>query len=115
MPAQDLITGKLLDRPSDALSSELDEKCDQCGTSLINRCLFCGAPVCCPKCCEEDRQLQNQLINFRKTAAERDRLRQANAELLAACEDALGHLKHIYSKGDPLIVKLCAAIAKAKS
>jgi hypothetical protein len=30
--------------------------CDQCGTELIDQCLWCGAPVCCPKCCEETRK-----------------------------------------------------------
>lgn len=50
---QDPITGKLLDRPSDLLSSALKETCEECGTNLISRCLRCGAPVCCPKCCEE--------------------------------------------------------------
>jgi hypothetical protein len=24
-------------------------------TELIYDCVFCGAPVCCPKCCSEDR------------------------------------------------------------
>ena len=27
--------------------------CDECGTELIDRCWRCGAPVCCPKCCDE--------------------------------------------------------------
>ena len=27
------------------------ERCDDCGTELIDSCLICGAPVCCPKCC----------------------------------------------------------------
>lgn len=45
-------TGKLIDKPSDALPSESTERCDECGARLINRCLRCGAPVCCPRCCE---------------------------------------------------------------
>jgi hypothetical protein len=32
---------------------ETREKCDECGTNLIDRCMRCGAPVCCPKCCAE--------------------------------------------------------------
>lgn len=27
------------------------DKCDHCGTQLIDMCYKCGAPVCCPKCC----------------------------------------------------------------
>ena len=31
------------------------EKCAECGTVLnIHGCLNCGAPVCCPKCCNQD-------------------------------------------------------------
>lgn len=46
-------TGKLVDKPSDLMTSEGVSKCDECGTRLINRCFRCGAPVCCPKCCKE--------------------------------------------------------------
>lgn len=28
-------------------------KCDACGTSTIDNCGQCGAPQCCPKCCDE--------------------------------------------------------------
>lgn len=28
-------------------------KCEHCGTELIDDCLSCGAPQCCPACCEE--------------------------------------------------------------
>lgn len=42
-----------IDKPSDALPSLTTEECDECGTYLINRCIRCGAPVCCPKCCQE--------------------------------------------------------------
>lgn len=28
--------------------------CDLCGTQVINNCCICGAPVCCPKCCNQD-------------------------------------------------------------
>jgi hypothetical protein len=27
--------------------------CDDCGTECVNNCLQCGAPQCCPKCCDE--------------------------------------------------------------
>lgn len=30
--------------------------CDECGTELIDECLRCGAPQCCPKCCAETTQ-----------------------------------------------------------
>ena len=29
--------------------------CDVCGTECIDRCPCCGAPQCCPRCCEETR------------------------------------------------------------
>lgn len=29
------------------------DQCDVCSTALIDDCPRCGAPVCCPKCCEE--------------------------------------------------------------
>lgn len=35
------------------------EKCGVCGTDLLLRgCEMCGAPVCCPKCCDEAAQEQ---------------------------------------------------------
>src|SRR5882762_465745 len=27
--------------------------CEHCGTAIIDNCLRCGAPQCCPKCCAE--------------------------------------------------------------
>ncbi len=30
-------------------------RCDICGTKCITNCLLCGAPNCCPKCCEDQR------------------------------------------------------------
>lgn len=45
-------TGKPVDKISDLLPKENGEKCEECGTPLINNCLTCGAPICCPKCCE---------------------------------------------------------------
>ena len=38
------------------LNAEKDKKasvCDVCGTALIDNCLICGAPQCCPKCCKK--------------------------------------------------------------
>ena len=32
----------------------LSDKCETCGTELITNCLVCGAPLCCPKCCDKD-------------------------------------------------------------
>ena len=42
------ITGKPFPENLDSIEHE---KCDFCGTELISNCLICGAPVCCPKCC----------------------------------------------------------------
>lgn len=52
--AYDRFTAKQIDSPLDNLPKQLDEDCDHCGTKLIVRCLRCGAPICCPKCCDED-------------------------------------------------------------
>ena len=50
------------------------EKCAECGTVLnIHGCLNCGAPVCCPKCCDDDRKaaytkrLEDELADARET------------------------------------------------
>ena len=32
------------------------ERCDYCKHSLIDNCMVCGAPVCCPRCCKEDNK-----------------------------------------------------------
>lgn len=29
--------------------------CETCGHETIDRCPRCGAPQCCPRCCEEAR------------------------------------------------------------
>ena len=53
----DKFTGKPFDKLSDRLPKQTDEKCEHGhDTYLITNCLFCGAPVCCPDCCEESRQ-----------------------------------------------------------
>ena len=40
--------------PEGEYQKELSEKCEVCGTNLVTRCLHCGAPVCCPKCCNDN-------------------------------------------------------------
>lgn len=46
-------TGK--PRPAEFMR-RLDEICDEhADTRLVCDCPFCGAPVCCPKCCDEAR------------------------------------------------------------
>lgn len=49
-------TGKPINKPSDSLPEFNGELCDECGSALIDRCLRCGAPVCCPVCCEREAQ-----------------------------------------------------------
>ena len=39
-------------------------KCEYCGTTIIQDCPICGAPNCCPKCCEETTK---ELFESRKT------------------------------------------------
>lgn len=49
----DPYTGKPVDRVVDLLPSGTGERCDHCGAEIINHCLRCGAPQCCPRCCAE--------------------------------------------------------------
>ena len=39
-------------------------KCEYCGTTIIDDCWRCGAPQCCPKCCGETTK---ELLESRKT------------------------------------------------
>ena len=50
----DMWTGRPLDKPSDNLPKTTREKCEACGHPIVDRCYYCGAPQCCPKCCERD-------------------------------------------------------------
>jgi hypothetical protein len=50
---RDRFTGKLVDHPSDLLPEFNGNKCEFCGSECIDRCLLCGAPQCCPRCCVE--------------------------------------------------------------
>ena len=38
--------------------------CDHCGAELVRDCMICGAPNCCPRCCQETTReiLQSQKI-----------------------------------------------------
>ena len=60
MSTIDKWTGKPVDKASDLLPSSNGEFCDTCKTELIDRCLYCGAPVCCPKCCKDIREKEMQ-------------------------------------------------------
>ena len=62
----DKFTGKQVDKISDLLPEDNGQFCD-CGTELINRCYICGAPICCPACCEQT-QIANSGINKYKSA-----------------------------------------------
>jgi len=44
--------------------------CDKCGTKLIEDCLRCGSPNCCPKCCKEAQQEIN--VNERNIMPKED-------------------------------------------
>lgn len=59
--AVDRFTGKLIDSPLDNMPTLNGGICEICGTLIIDRCLVCGAPQCCPKCCAEaTEELKNQ-------------------------------------------------------
>ena len=49
----DKFTGKPFDKLSDRLSQLNGLKCDSCNSELIDNCLTCGAPICCPTCCKK--------------------------------------------------------------
>ncbi len=37
------------------------ERCETCGTEIIDNCLRCGAPRCCPHCCYiSELQVKNE-------------------------------------------------------
>lgn len=55
----DKFTGNAVDKPSDLLPHVNGDFCDECGSELIDHCIICGAPVCCPKCCR-NRDEQDQ-------------------------------------------------------
>lgn len=48
-----IIDDHLSERDEDDAAPEGSQKCDECGTGLVDKCLRCGAPQCCPKCCRE--------------------------------------------------------------
>lgn len=50
---RDPYTGRPIDHLTDLLSSATGKRCEDCGTEIIDRCLRCGAPQCCPRCCVE--------------------------------------------------------------
>jgi hypothetical protein len=58
----DKITGKAVDKPSDLLPKTSVDKCDIHGCSLTVRCLSCGAPLCCPMCCDEMENLHKNRL-----------------------------------------------------
>lgn len=50
--------------------------CDVCGTECVDRCFKCGAPQCCPKCCDEALSQRFDELDRLETAElekERDR------------------------------------------
>jgi len=50
-----IFLGPPLDNPSDYLPDYIDENCEDCRAILISRCWECGAPICCPQCCDADK------------------------------------------------------------
>ena len=54
-------TGREIDRTTESLPSSNGMFCETCGTECVDRCLICGAPQCCPRCCwETTAALENQ-------------------------------------------------------
>lgn len=73
MPYHDRFTGKPFDVPSDRLPHQIAEKCQTHDVHLINHCIMCGAPVCCPKCCRESMA---ELEEHKLTSSVRDATHQ---------------------------------------
>lgn len=46
-------TGLLSQLATSRSRSRSRSLCEDCGTKIIDRCPKCGAPQCCPKCCDE--------------------------------------------------------------
>ena len=60
------------------------EVCEHCGTELMDQCLRCGAPVCCPRCCSESAaadRIEELVMDKKDAYAE---IRRIQAELDAA-------------------------------
>jgi hypothetical protein len=70
----DKFTGKPIDKLSDRLPRLNGGKCELCGTPTIDCCPVCGAPQCCPKCCEES-MLEYKKFNeeYNKTIIKQER------------------------------------------
>lgn len=59
-------------------------RCDQCGSNIINDCPTCGAPQCCPQCCNIDEQ-QREIAQLKKCLFQA----QEAAKTLLSDRDAL--------------------------
>lgn len=70
--------------------------CDTCSTQLIDQCCRCGAPQCCPLCCQrstfeeieaaKDKRIASLEQDAARYKRERDGLRASIAEALTALD-----------------------------
>ena len=74
----------------------MSERCDDCGTELIDKCAVCGAPICCPLCCArseitrlcaEVERLTKELIVARGAVAMLDQMDDEGQAELAKMRD----------------------------
>jgi len=85
------------------------DRCEHCGTKLnLDGCLLCGAPVCCPHCC--------QITSFEM---EIEKLEQQNKELVEALENYINAKSRPHGIKNPNEIErtwfeLLNAIKKAK-
>jgi hypothetical protein len=72
----------------EARIAELErERCEHCGATLnVSGCQRCGAPVCCPQCC----QIQSLTERVRKVERERDDALQVHVDRRYRCPDCNG-------------------------
>lgn len=54
--------------------------CEHCGTKIIDNCPVCGAPQCCPKCCDETTKELLQPATPERNDMTKEQMRIAIAE-----------------------------------
>jgi len=73
--------------PSKCDEQQKRERCEHCGATLnVSGCQRCGAPVCCPQCC----QIQSLTERVRKAERERDDALQVHVDRRYRCPDCNG-------------------------
>jgi hypothetical protein len=70
------------------LAAATRNRCDACGAKIIDKCVCCGAPQCCPQCCRID-ELERELAAAKERNAIYNDNRRIDDREHAATIDAL--------------------------